>query len=114
MPYSKKKIKHDTYNDGFLSIGRISPIYDRSKKRIGEEFNQIDYLAYSNMSRRDNDYTFAQAFGYTLDMKVKVPFRQISTNNKVKIQNDIYDIYKKDEDYPNIYLYLQKVVLKDD
>ena len=57
---------------------------------------------------------FAQAFGYTLDMKVKVPYRQISTNNKVKIKDDLYDIYKKDEDYPNIYLYLQKVVLKDD
>lgn len=114
MQFLNKKIKHDTYNDGFLSIGKISPVYDRAKKRIGEQFNQIDYLAYSNMTRRDNDYTFAQTFGYTLDMKVKVPFRKISPNNKVKIKNDIYDIYKKDEDYPNIYLYLQKVVLKDD
>lgn len=114
MQLQKIRMNHNTYNDGFLYIGKTTPKYNKSKKRIGEEFEIIEYIAFDEMSRRDTDYTFAQAFGYTLDKKVKIPFRKVSPNNKVKINNEVYDIYKKDEDFPNVYLYLQKVVLKDD
>lgn len=104
----KQKLKHETYNDGFLKYGSIKPLRNKNKVKIGEEFKKIGILPYELMSIRDNDNLIADSLGYTIDKKIKVPYRLLQENTKVKINEEIYDIVKKDSsDKINLYLYLQ-------
>lgn len=104
----KQKIKHETYNDGFLKYGKIKAIRNKNKVKIGEEFAEIALLPYELMSIRDNDNIVADSLGYTINKKIKVPYRHLPENIKVKINNEIYDIVKKDSsDKAKMYLYLQ-------
>ena len=104
----KQKLKHEIYNDGFIKYGSIQPIRNKNKVKIGEEFKRIGILPYELTSVRDNDNLIADSLGYTIDKKIKVPYRILPENIKVKINKEIYDIVKKDSsDKINLYLYLQ-------
>lgn len=103
------KLNHPVYDDGILEYGEISTIYDSAKRKIGEGFNVLEKLMYKEMSVRDQDYVTANSLGYTLDLKIKVPKRNLSSKKKVKISDLIYDIYKIDFDDINTYIYLQVV-----
>lgn len=103
------KQNHPVYKDGVLEYGEITTIYDNAKKKIGESFAVVEKLMFENMSRREQDYLLANTLGKTLDLKVKVPFRKLETDKKIRINNLIYDIYKIDEDDFNTYVYLQAV-----
>jgi len=104
----KQKLKHETYNDGFIKYGSIQPIRNQNKVKIGEKFEEIATLPYELMSIRDNDNIIADSLGYTINKKIKVPYRQLPENIKVKIDDAIYDIVKKDSSNKvNMYLYLQ-------
>ncbi|MDD4794979.1 MAG: head-tail adaptor protein [Bacilli bacterium] len=105
----KEKLKHPVYNDGVLEVGQITPKYDKTNKKIGEDFIKEEILMFSELSKRDEDYNLANSLGYVLDVKLKVPRRKISSKNKIKIKDTIYDIYKIDNDNFNTYLYLQVV-----
>ena len=60
------------------------------------------------MTIRDNDNYVANSLGYTINKKVKVPYRNLPQNIKVKIDDEIYDVIKKDSsDKIDLYLYLQ-------
>lgn len=112
---TKQKIKHETYNDGFLKYGKIKAIRNENKVKIGEDFEEIAPLPYELMSIRDNDNIVADSLGYTINKKIKVPYRQLQESIKVKIDNEIYDIVKKDSsDKVNMYLYLQIASNKGD
>lgn len=104
----KQKLKHETYNDGFIKYGKIKAIRNKNKVKTGEKFEEISTLPYELMSIRDNDNIVADSLGYTINKKIKVPYRDIPENIKVKINDIIYDIVKKDSsDKINLYLYLQ-------
>ena len=104
----KQKLKHETYNDGYITYGLIQPIRNQNKVKIGEELKKKGILPYELMSVRDNDNLIADSLGYTIDKKIKVPYRILPENIKVKIGKIIYDIVKKDaSDKVNLYLYLQ-------
>lgn len=106
--FEKQKIKHETYNDGFIQYGSIKTIRNSSKVKTGETFEIIGKLAYETMSVRDNDNLIADSLGYTIDKKIKVPYRILPENIKVKIDDAIYDIVKKDSsDKVKMFLYLQ-------
>lgn len=103
------KLKHETYNDGFIQYGAIKTIRNSSKVKTGETFEVLGTLAYESMSVRDNDNLIADSLGYTIDKKIKVPYRILPENIKVKIDKVIYDIVKKDSsDKVKMFLYLQK------
>lgn len=111
----KQKLKHETYNDGFISYGSIQAIRNKSKVKTGEEFKKIDILPYELMSVRDNDNLIADSLGYTVDKKIKVPYRPLPENIKIKLNETIYDIVKRDSsDRINLYLYLQIASNKGD
>ena len=104
----KQKVKHETYNDGFIKYGSIKAIRNKNKVKTGEEFSKLGILPYELMSIRDNDNLIADSLGYTIDKKIKVPYRILPENIKVELDNTIYDIVKKDSsDKVNLYLYLQ-------
>lgn len=103
------KLKHETYNDGFIKYGLIQALRNNSKVKIGETFEVLGTLAYETMSVRDNDNIIADSLGYTIDKKIKVPYRVLPENIKVKLDDVIYDIVKKDSsDKVKLFLYLQK------
>ncbi len=104
----KVKIKHSTYNEGFLEYGSIKTIRNDKKIKTGETFKSIGKLAFQTMTIRDNDNYVANSLGYTINKKVKVPYRNLPQNIKVKIDDEIYDVIKKDSsDKIDLYLYLQ-------
>lgn len=105
-----KKLNHETYDDGILTYGSIGSKFNSSKKKIGEEFNPKGKLFFKQLSSRDSDILQASNMGYVIDLKLKVPYRpDISSKNKVKINNEIYDIKKFDSNKTEIFLYLQRV-----
>lgn len=104
----KQKIKHETYNDGFIRYGLIQTVRNEKKVKTGEEFKKKGILPYELVSIRDNDNLIADSLGYTIDKKVKVPYRILPENIKIQLGKNIYDIVKKDSsDKINLYLYLQ-------
>ena len=106
----KQKLKHDTYNDGFVSYGKIEIIRNEKKVKTGEKIKKIGILPFSLMSIRDSDNITAESLGYTIDKKIKVPYKILPENIKITInkEKNIYDIVKRDtSDQKNLYLYLQ-------
>ena len=104
----KVKVKHSTYNEGFLEYGSIKTIRNIQKIKIGEKFESIGKLPFQTMTIRDNDNYVANSLGYTINKKVKVPYRSLPKNIKIKIDDEIYDVVKKDSsDNINLYIYLQ-------
>lgn len=104
----KQKVKHETYNDGFIKYGSIKAIRNKNMVKTGEEFSKLGILPYELMSIRDNDNLIADSLGYTVDKKIKVPYRELQENIKVELNKVVYDIVKKDSsDKINLYLYLQ-------
>lgn len=107
---------HYTYNDGYIHYGKIETIRNANKVKIGEKIERIGMLPFENATIRDNDNIIADSLGYTINKKIRVPFREIPQNIKVTINNDktIYDIVKRDSsDNINLYLYLQIASNKD-
>lgn len=106
-----QKVNHETYNDGILEYGNIKSIYTEGRRKIGEEFIPKGQVFYTEMSSRDTDILQASSMGYVIDLKLKIPYRpDISSKNKVRINDDIYDIKKFDSSKKReIFLYLQKV-----
>lgn len=106
----KQKMKHETYNDGFIEYGNIETIRNDKKVKIGEEIKAMGTLPFELMTIRDNDNIVADSLGYTIDKKIKVPYRNLPENVKVIINKEdiIYDIVKRDSsDKISLYLYLQ-------
>lgn len=113
----KQEMKHETYNDGFISYGQIQTIRNANKVKIGEKLKQIGTLPFETLSIRDNDNIVADSLGYTINKKIKVPYRELPENIKITINEDktIYDIVKRDSsDKINLYLYLQIASNKGD
>lgn len=108
----KVKVKHETFNDGFIHYGTIEIIRNDKMVKIGEEIKEVGVLPFSTATIRDNDNIVADSLGYTINKKIKVPFRNLPQNIKLTINNekDIYDIVKKDSSNKEVlYLYLQLI-----
>ena len=106
----KAKVKHDTYNDGFIHYGSIKIIRNEKMVKIGEQLEEIGILPFERSTIRDSDNITADSLGYTINEKIKVPYRELPKNAKVTINNnsEVYDIVKKDSsDKRNLYIYLQ-------
>ena len=107
-----KKIKNETYNDGYIYYGIIQIKRNDKKEKIGESFKQKGRLPFERCSIRDSDNLTADSLGYVIDSKIKVPYRELEKNIKIKINNEdtLYDVVKKDTtDRKKLYIYLQNV-----
>lgn len=106
----KVKVKHDTYNDGLIHYGTIKVVRNEKMVKVGEKIEELGILPYALATIRDNDNIVADSLGYTINKKIKVPYRELPKNIKVTINNEkeVYDIVKMDSsDKKNLYLYLQ-------
>lgn len=105
-----QKLKHHTYNDGILTLLDINPIINSYGKKTGEKQLKTGFVRYSSIQGSMQDNELASSLGYTLDKKVKVPKGSVSPKMKVKIKDEIFDIYKlEDSDTFSDFLYMQKV-----
>ncbi len=112
-----RKSYHETYNDGILYFGSIKILKNAKKEKIGEKIDIEGKRPFSNVSVRYSDNIEADALGYSIDKKIRIPFSPLPQNIKVKLNDseDIYEVKKRDlDDNKNIYLYLQKVTNKKD
>lgn len=106
----KVKVKHDTYNDGFIHYGVIETIRNEKMVKTGEKIKEIGLLPFERATIRDSDNITADSLGYTINKKIKVPYRQLPKNAKITIndEKEIYDIVRKDSsDKRSLYIYLQ-------
>ncbi|MFL0507123.1 phage head closure protein [Ureibacillus sp. 179-F W5.1 NHS] len=110
------KVLRETFNDGILIYGQNKTKLSNTKKQIGKEFIQEGTLAFSELSAREQDYSFVDAMSRTLDLKLKTMYPpvlrgKLSNDYTVRIDNVEYNTVKIDRDSNNPYLYwyLQRV-----
>ena len=109
----KKKIS--SYNDGVLSLYREkSTLFtDFNAKTNAKTLNDYDFimdLCFSEESKRQEDFMFAEAMGRKLTLKVKTPLVEgVENNLKVILDKFVYDIIRIDPDKKNkdLYIYLE-------
>lgn len=111
----KKKTEIQKYNDGFVAIYRVkSETSSFGAKLNPEKLSDMEYvaeLAYEEMSRRDQDYEFAEMNSRQLSMKIKTPNISGVDKNMMICQNGmLYNIIKMDTDlHKNVmYLYMEE------
>ena len=74
--------KADTFLDGFIHYGQIQTLRNSKGVKTGETFNELGKLAFSEVNIRDTDNVTAFSLGYTINKKIKVPYRKIESNIK--------------------------------
>ena len=105
------------YLDGFLSIYRPKEENKTSfgaKKNVTslEDMTHVIDLAYSQSYKRIQDIEYAESVGKDLSLKVKTRLVSIVQNDdKVVINNTLYDIVLLDEDRikQELYIYLEEM-----
>lgn len=110
MKRDNKFKKADTFTDGFIKYGLVKIKRNENGVKIGEEFVEKGKLAFGNVNIRDDDKITAYSLGYTINKKIKVPYRKIEKNIKIKVNDDstLYDVVKMDSsDNKTLYIYLQ-------
>lgn len=109
----KKKVA--SYNDGVIGIYKekstlINDFNAKTNAKTIEDYEFITNLFYSEESKRQEDFLFANAMGRKLTLKVKTPLvEDIKTSYKVILDNFVYDIINLDPDEKNkdLYFYLE-------
>lgn len=109
----KKKI--NSYNDGVIGIysEKSTLINDFNAKTNARTINDYDFimnLCFSEETKRQEDFLFAEAMGKKLTLKVKTPLVEgIETKHKVILNNYVYDIINIDPNKKNkdLYFYLE-------
>lgn len=109
----KKKVS--SYNDGVIGIYSekstlINDFNAKTNARKIDDYEFIMNLFYSEESKRQEDFLFANAMGRKLTLKVKTPLVDgIKTSHKVILNNFVYDIISIDPDKKNkdLYFYLE-------
>ena len=70
----------------------------------------IDKLMFKEMSKREQDITFAESKDKELSLKIKCRYYPVQSNQKAVIEDVLYSIFKIDYDSEKkfVYLYLEK------
>lgn len=109
----KKKI--NSYNDGVIGIYSekttlITDFNAKTNARTIDDYEFIMNLCFSEETKRQEDFLFAEAMGKKLTLKVKTPLVEgIETKHKVILNNYVYDIINIDPNKKNkdLYFYLE-------
>lgn len=109
----KAKPKVPTYNDGFVSIYRRLNMTANKNITSLDELEFIITLAYSEMSRRQQDMDFAEQNAFSLSSKIKTqrPMvdKKIDTYCFAVISGVLYGIGYIDTNSTELFFYLEKV-----
>lgn len=109
----KKKV--NSYNDGVIGIYKekstlTNDFNAKTNAKTIDDYDFIMNLFYSEQSKRQEDFLFANAMGSKLTLKLKTPLvENIKTSYKVILNNFVYDIISIDPDKTNkeLYFYLE-------
>lgn len=106
----------NSYNDGVLEIYNSKSKKNSFSGKINEKsINDLDFIMssyFKEESKRQQDFSFANSLGRTLNLKIKVPYTDdIKSNYKVVYNNILYDIIYIDfsKDKKELYIYLEEV-----
>ena len=110
------KKKMSSFNDGIVSVYSekstlINDFNAKTNAKTIEDYNFITDLCFSEQTKRQEDFLFAEAMGKKLTWKIKTPFVEgIECNHKIIFENYAYDIINIDPDRMNkeLYIYLEK------
>lgn len=109
------KSRFDAFNSGVLKVCNAvesTSTFAAVKNITAEDDLTVIYsLAYSEMSKREQDEEFAYSAGHKLDLKVKVRYlKDIDASMRVLIGRRLYSIYQIDGDAnkTSLFLYLEK------
>ncbi len=110
------KKRFQTYNDGFLYVctSRMTESDFNAVRNATQEteLTKLLKLAYTELSKRDEDMDFAESQGRTLSLKVKTRFHPLVNKMlMVLIEDTLYSIVKLDPDREKreMYFYLEEV-----
>lgn len=110
-----QKKKHP-YNDGMASFYRVKEITNtfgaKSNPVSKDDMEFIEKLAYTEKTKRQQDYEFAEQNSKELSKKIVTQLRkEINSNMKIIDDNVLYDVITIDFDRENneMYIYLQEV-----
>lgn len=109
------KRRFSTYNDGMLYVYRATGAESDFGAVRNSNKNSLDKflkLAFTEMSKRDEDMDFAQSQGRALSVKVKTRLHTgVTKQHLVTIADILYSIIYIDQDRTNseMYLYLEEV-----
>lgn len=108
------KNKFETFNDGVVKVYREKPRQtDFNAKRNVVTLADMDFIVkldFKEMSRREQDLTFAEQNDFSLSLKIKTRFLK-SVDNKCKavIDGYLYDISHLDKTRTELFFYLSEV-----
>lgn len=102
------------YNSGMVSIYRVKDEYTTFGAKINvdstDDLNLIYKLCFAELSRRDQDFEFAEKLGFSLSLKIKTRYvKGIETKHKAVIKGYLYDIQYIDKTGKELFLYLEGV-----
>ena len=107
--------KKNSFNDGVVGVYSEKPLKtDFNAKTNAKTINDYEHiidLCFSEETKRQEDFLFAEAMGKKLTWKIKTPLVQgIESNYKIIFNNDAYDIINVDQDNTNkeLYIYLER------
>ena len=107
--------KRTSFNDGVVGVYSEKPLLTNfNAKTNAKTINDYEFimnLYFSEETKRQEDFLFAEAMGKKLTWKIKTPLVQgIETTHKIIFNNDVYDIINMDQDNTNkeLYIYLER------
>ena len=107
--------KRTSFNDGVVGVYSEKPILNdfnaKTNARTLNNYTLITNLCFSEETKRQEDFLFAEAMGKKLTWKIKTPLvQEIETNHNIIFNNDVYDIINLDHDNTNkeLYIYLER------
>ena len=108
--------KKTSFNDGIVGVysEKTTLINDFNAKTNAKTLDDYDFimnLYFSEQTKRQEDFLFAEAMGKKLTWKIKTPFvKGVETNHKIIYENVAYDIINIDLDKRNqeLYIYLER------
>lgn len=113
MPMQNKP-RFSLYNDGMVFIYREKDRRSNFSAKINaatlQDMELIAKLAFSEVSKRQQDVEFAQQQGFTLSLKVKTRYiKGVDNKCKAVIDGYLYDVSYLDATRTEMFLYLQGV-----
>lgn len=111
-------MNNKTYNNGIIKVYKeknnlaSTNFNEKKNTKTLDDMEFIISLAFKEMSKRQQDFEFANTLGHSLSMKVKTRLVDVVKNShKVIYAGSIYDIIYLDADRINneLYIYMEEV-----
>lgn len=108
------KVKFSRYNDGVVSIYREkrkeSNFAAKENVSVLDDMDFIAKLDYEESSKREQDLTFAEQAGFSLNMKIRTRFLpDVDNKCKAVIDGYLYDISYVDKNRSEMWLYMEGI-----